>query len=168
MSSHPQSVPTTRRALETRHLPNPATLPLQLQRAHTVRTSQSDSSFEVKPFKRFYRICSFGSVCLVIFGKQGITLNPRRASPQGPQGSFPNTQVIVLCTQSCSLIRWCSWKFMLSLYSSIKVSPIISTIVYIPRTKPSVFQRGGQWLVQRFVQWPQVFAELFVPVWQQE
>ncbi|XP_055367301.1 nuclear receptor corepressor 2 isoform X4 [Betta splendens] len=35
MSSHPQSVPPGRRtALDTRHLPNPATLPLQLQRAH--------------------------------------------------------------------------------------------------------------------------------------
>uniref|UniRef100_A0A4W6FJN4 Nuclear receptor corepressor 2 n=1 Tax=Lates calcarifer TaxID=8187 RepID=A0A4W6FJN4_LATCA len=36
MSSHPQSVPPGRRTgLDTRHLPNPATLPLQLQRAHT-------------------------------------------------------------------------------------------------------------------------------------
>uniref|UniRef100_A0A674PDY8 Nuclear receptor corepressor 2 n=1 Tax=Takifugu rubripes TaxID=31033 RepID=A0A674PDY8_TAKRU len=35
MSSHPQSVPTTRRTVEARHLPNPASLPLQLQRAHT-------------------------------------------------------------------------------------------------------------------------------------
>lgn len=146
MSSHPQSVPTTRRTVETRHLPNPASLPLQLQRAHTVRTYYSDSSFEVKPFKQFYWICRFGSVCLVIFGKQGITLNPCRAWPQGPQWSFPNTQVIVLCTQRCSLIRCFSWKFMLSLYSSIKVSPIISTIVYIPQTKLSVFQRGASGL----------------------
>uniref|UniRef100_A0A671TET8 Nuclear receptor corepressor 2 n=1 Tax=Sparus aurata TaxID=8175 RepID=A0A671TET8_SPAAU len=35
MSSHPQSVPSVRRTVDTRHLPNPATLPLQLQRAHT-------------------------------------------------------------------------------------------------------------------------------------
>uniref|UniRef100_A0A668A5X9 Nuclear receptor corepressor 2 n=1 Tax=Myripristis murdjan TaxID=586833 RepID=A0A668A5X9_9TELE len=35
MSSHPQSVPPGRRAVDTRHLPNPASLPLQLQRAHT-------------------------------------------------------------------------------------------------------------------------------------
>uniref|UniRef100_A0A7N8X6N7 Nuclear receptor corepressor 2 n=1 Tax=Mastacembelus armatus TaxID=205130 RepID=A0A7N8X6N7_9TELE len=36
MSSHSQSVPPGRRTgLDTRHLPNPATLPLQLQRAHT-------------------------------------------------------------------------------------------------------------------------------------
>uniref|UniRef100_A0AAQ5YEM7 Nuclear receptor corepressor 2 n=1 Tax=Amphiprion ocellaris TaxID=80972 RepID=A0AAQ5YEM7_AMPOC len=35
MSSHPQSVPPGRRTVDTRHLPNPATLPLQLQRAHT-------------------------------------------------------------------------------------------------------------------------------------
>ncbi|XP_057688811.1 nuclear receptor corepressor 2 isoform X2 [Corythoichthys intestinalis] len=35
MSSHPQSVPPGRRTMDTRHLPNPATLPLQLQRAHT-------------------------------------------------------------------------------------------------------------------------------------
>lgn len=37
MSSHPQTVPPGRRTVDTRHLPNPATLPLQLQRAHTVR-----------------------------------------------------------------------------------------------------------------------------------
>uniref|UniRef100_A0A7N5ZYF1 Nuclear receptor corepressor 2 n=1 Tax=Anabas testudineus TaxID=64144 RepID=A0A7N5ZYF1_ANATE len=37
MSSHSQSLPPGRRtALDTRHLPNPASLPLQLQRAHTV------------------------------------------------------------------------------------------------------------------------------------
>ncbi|XP_024131087.1 nuclear receptor corepressor 2 isoform X2 [Oryzias melastigma] len=35
MSSHPQSVPPGRRAMDSRHLPNPASLPLQLQRAHT-------------------------------------------------------------------------------------------------------------------------------------
>uniref|UniRef100_A0A8C4NZR8 Nuclear receptor corepressor 2 n=1 Tax=Dicentrarchus labrax TaxID=13489 RepID=A0A8C4NZR8_DICLA len=35
MSSHPQSVPSGRRTVDTRHLPNPASLPLQLQRAHT-------------------------------------------------------------------------------------------------------------------------------------
>uniref|UniRef100_A0AAZ3QF96 Nuclear receptor corepressor 2 n=1 Tax=Oncorhynchus tshawytscha TaxID=74940 RepID=A0AAZ3QF96_ONCTS len=35
MSSHPQSVPQGRRAVDTRHLPNPASLPLQLARAHT-------------------------------------------------------------------------------------------------------------------------------------
>uniref|UniRef100_A0A3Q0SM03 Nuclear receptor corepressor 2 n=1 Tax=Amphilophus citrinellus TaxID=61819 RepID=A0A3Q0SM03_AMPCI len=35
MSSHPQTVPQGRRTVDTRHLPNPATLPLQLQRAHT-------------------------------------------------------------------------------------------------------------------------------------
>uniref|UniRef100_A0A8D3CQY0 Nuclear receptor corepressor 2 n=1 Tax=Scophthalmus maximus TaxID=52904 RepID=A0A8D3CQY0_SCOMX len=36
MSSHPHSVPSGRRTgLDTRHLPNPASLPLQLQRAHT-------------------------------------------------------------------------------------------------------------------------------------
>uniref|UniRef100_A0A665WLJ2 Nuclear receptor corepressor 2 n=1 Tax=Echeneis naucrates TaxID=173247 RepID=A0A665WLJ2_ECHNA len=36
MSSHPQSVPPGRRTgLDTRHLPNPASLPLQLQRAPT-------------------------------------------------------------------------------------------------------------------------------------
>ncbi|XP_034025317.1 nuclear receptor corepressor 2-like [Thalassophryne amazonica] len=35
MSSHPQSVPPGRRTVDTRHLPNPATLPLQLQRVHT-------------------------------------------------------------------------------------------------------------------------------------
>ncbi|XP_063346347.1 nuclear receptor corepressor 2 isoform X1 [Pelmatolapia mariae] len=35
MSSHPQTVPPGRRTVDTRHLPNPATLPLQLQRAHT-------------------------------------------------------------------------------------------------------------------------------------
>uniref|UniRef100_A0A4W5N7N8 Uncharacterized protein n=1 Tax=Hucho hucho TaxID=62062 RepID=A0A4W5N7N8_9TELE len=35
MSSHPQSVPQGRRAVDTRHLPNPASLPLQLTRAHT-------------------------------------------------------------------------------------------------------------------------------------
>lgn len=34
MSTH-QSVPLGRRAADTRHLPNPASLPLQLQRAHT-------------------------------------------------------------------------------------------------------------------------------------
>uniref|UniRef100_A0A8C2ZVS8 Nuclear receptor corepressor 2 n=1 Tax=Cyclopterus lumpus TaxID=8103 RepID=A0A8C2ZVS8_CYCLU len=35
MSSHPQSVQPGRRTVDTRHLPNPASLPLQLQRAHT-------------------------------------------------------------------------------------------------------------------------------------
>uniref|UniRef100_A0A8C7W2T5 Nuclear receptor corepressor 2 n=1 Tax=Oncorhynchus mykiss TaxID=8022 RepID=A0A8C7W2T5_ONCMY len=35
MSSHPQSVPQGRRAVDIRHLPNPASLPLQLARAHT-------------------------------------------------------------------------------------------------------------------------------------
>uniref|UniRef100_A0A673A071 Nuclear receptor corepressor 2 n=1 Tax=Sphaeramia orbicularis TaxID=375764 RepID=A0A673A071_9TELE len=35
MSSHPQTVPPSRRTVDTRHLPNPANLPLQLQRAHT-------------------------------------------------------------------------------------------------------------------------------------
>ncbi|XP_054630962.1 nuclear receptor corepressor 2 isoform X2 [Dunckerocampus dactyliophorus] len=35
MSSHPQSMPPGRRTVDTRHLPNPAALPLQLQRAHT-------------------------------------------------------------------------------------------------------------------------------------
>nr|XP_033947207.1 nuclear receptor corepressor 2 [Pseudochaenichthys georgianus] len=35
MSSHPQSGPPGRRTVDTRHLPNPASLPLQLQRAHT-------------------------------------------------------------------------------------------------------------------------------------
>uniref|UniRef100_A0A1A8DTR7 PAX interacting (With transcription-activation domain) protein 1 n=1 Tax=Nothobranchius kadleci TaxID=1051664 RepID=A0A1A8DTR7_NOTKA len=34
MSSHPQPVPHGRRAVDARHLPNPVTLPLQLQRAH--------------------------------------------------------------------------------------------------------------------------------------
>ncbi|XP_064210111.1 nuclear receptor corepressor 2 isoform X6 [Anguilla rostrata] len=35
MSSHPQSVPQVRRAVDARHLSNPAGLPLQLARAHT-------------------------------------------------------------------------------------------------------------------------------------
>uniref|UniRef100_A0A3Q2Q4D6 Nuclear receptor corepressor 2 n=1 Tax=Fundulus heteroclitus TaxID=8078 RepID=A0A3Q2Q4D6_FUNHE len=35
MSSHPQSVPPGRRTVDARHLHNPATLPLQLQRPHT-------------------------------------------------------------------------------------------------------------------------------------
>ncbi|XP_023256169.1 nuclear receptor corepressor 2-like [Seriola lalandi dorsalis] len=36
MSSHPQSVPPGRRTgLDTRHLSNPVSLPLQLQRQHT-------------------------------------------------------------------------------------------------------------------------------------
>lgn len=69
MSSHPQSVPTTRRTVEPRHLPNPATLPLQLQRAHTVRRPAEPptvhASLRVKPWKRFYWISGSGSVCLV-------------------------------------------------------------------------------------------------------
>lgn len=171
MSSHPQSVPTTRRTVETRHLPNPATLPLQLQRAHTVRRPAQLPSVRF-PFRWNPRSAFVGFLALGawwIFGKQGITLNPRRAWTQGPHWSFSDThsQVVVLCTQSCSLIRCLSWKFMLSLYGPMKVSPIISTIVCIAWTKLSVFQRGGHWLMWRFVQWPRVFATLFVPVWQQ-
>lgn len=120
--------------------------------------------------ERFYWTCSSGSSARWIFGKQGITLNPWRAWPWGPRWSLSNTHshVIVLCPQSCSLIRCLSWKFMLPLCRPIRVAPIISTMVYILWTKPSVSQRGGQQLMWRFVQWPRVFAKLFVPVWQQK
>lgn len=149
MSSHPQSVPTTRRTVETRHLPNPATLPLQLQRAHTVRKLAWPTTGLLLLLRWNPLSSSIGFVALAlsawwIFRKQGITLNPWRAWPQGPRWSFSNTQVTVLCTQSRSLIRCLSWKFMLSLYSPIKISPIISTIVYVLWTKLSVFQKGGR------------------------
>ncbi|KAL7884072.1 hypothetical protein AOLI_G00068420 [Acnodon oligacanthus] len=35
MSSHPQPVPQSRRAVDARHLTNPAGLPMQLARTHT-------------------------------------------------------------------------------------------------------------------------------------
>lgn len=60
MSSHPQSVPPGRRTVDTRHLPNPASLPLQLQRAHTVRAGTGHVfSLKLKCHSMFIYTCLF-------------------------------------------------------------------------------------------------------------
>lgn len=105
MSSHPQSVPSGRRTVDTRHLPNPATLPLQLQRAHTVRglthsalngtTLQCFNFLSGKNHLRdFTGVVALALPAWWIFSKQGITLNQWRGPDlRGPHWCFSSRNI---------------------------------------------------------------------------
>lgn len=97
MSSHPQSVPSVRRTVDTRHLPNPATLPLQLQRAHTVRKLAHPVLNFTCGVSTFLRIHWRRSSVLLLGGylvssallwSTGEGLNPG-----APTGVFPNRSI---------------------------------------------------------------------------
>lgn len=183
MSSHPQSVPSGRRAVDTRHLPNPATLPLQLQRAHTVRarTTAGRSASPPAALQLLIRwkdgSWHFG-YDRHVFGKQGITVNQRRGPDLGGslEEALPRfSQVPVFGAQRYSSIRCLSWKFMLllphqdppSLFSATSPNYKDYVGLLIQDKKRLWFKEEASGSCKKFTPWPPGFAGLFVPVWRE-